>query len=406
MVTEVLDFATRGLDFGFADEVTPSPQELRTCMQCGTCSATCPTGYAMDYTLRQLWRLIDLGLRDEVVNSRTFWLCTTCRACTVRCPRGIDLTQTMLMLKEYAVRQGLQVPEGIGVLRQTVTTKYNISGDANETRLIWAENLEHKPEGMEARKGAEVLYFVGCVSAFYPQAYSIPQSLVQVLHSAGIGFTTMGGQERCCGYPLYGAGMKDLVAELAQHNVQQVRDLGSRVLVTTCPSCFYTWTHIYPQFVELPSGLEVLHATEYLARLLEEGKIKLGPVEAVVTYHDPCDLGRKSGVYAAPRALLNAIPGLELREMASHGENAMCCGGGGDVEISDREVTGEVGMRRVQQAQETGASLLVSACQQCKRTLVGGARRAKIRMRAMDISELVWESIRNAESSQSGGISQ
>jgi Fe-S oxidoreductase len=84
----------------------------------------------------------------------------------------------------------------------------------------------------------------------------------------------------------------------------------------------------------------------------------------------------------------------------------MCCGGGGDVEISDREVTGQVGVRRVQQAQETGASMIVSACQQCKRTLVGGARQAKIRMRAMDISELLWESISNAESSESGGISQ
>jgi heterodisulfide reductase subunit D len=175
-----------------------------------------------------------------------------------------------------------------------------------------------------------------------------------------------------------------------------VRELGSTKLVATCPSCYYAWTHVYPEFVDLPADLEVLHATEYLARLLEQGSIALGPVERIVTYHDPCDLGRKSGVYDAPRALLKGIPGLEFREMASHGENAWCCGGGGDVEISDRQVTSEVGMLRMQQAEETGAQVVVSACQQCKRTLLTGARQAKIRMRAMDISELVLESILNA----------
>lgn len=397
MARDVLDFSTLELDSGFSQEVTPDLEVLRTCIQCGTCSASCPTAYAMDYTPRQLWKLIQLGLKEQVVNSRTFWLCTTCKACTVRCPRGIDLTQTMLMLKEFAVREGLQVPEGIGVLRDTVTTKYNISGDANESRLIWAENLEQRPEGMEAKKGAEVLYFVGCVAAFYPQAYSIPQSLVQILDQAEVSFTTMGGQEWCCGYPLYGGGMKDLVGQLAQHNLERVKELEPHTLVTTCPSCYHAWTHLYPEFVELPAQLEILHATQYLARLLEQGSISLGPVERVVTYHDPCDLGRKSGVYGAPRALLNSIPGLEFREMASAGENAMCCGGGGDVEISDRQVTGEVGVLRMQQAQETGAEAVVSACQQCKRTLLTGARQAKIRMRALDISELVLESILNAD---------
>jgi heterodisulfide reductase subunit D len=397
MTRKVLNLATTERDVEFGVAVTPDFDVLRSCMQCGTCSASCPTAYAMDYTPRQLWKLVQLGLKDEVVTSQTFWLCTTCKACTVRCPRGIDLTQTMLMLKEYAVREGLEIPEGINVLRETVSANYNISGDENQNRLIWAENLEHRPEGLDAKAGAEVLYFVGCVSAFYPQAYSIPQSLVQIMAETQVSFTTMGGEEWCCGYPLYGAGMKDLMADLVKHNVDKVRELGSTTLVATCPSCYYAWTHLYEEFVELPAELEVLHATEYLARLVEEGKISLGPVERVITYHDPCDLGRKSGVYEAPRTLLRAIPGLEFREMDRHGENAMCCGGGGDVEISDRQVTGEVGVSRMQQAQDTGAEAVVSACQQCKRTLLTGARQAKIRMRALDISELVLESMRNAD---------
>ncbi len=397
MGREVLDFGTRELDFEFGAEITPDLDVLRTCIQCGTCSASCPTAYAMDYTPRQLWKLVQLGLKDEVVNSRTFWLCTTCKACSVRCPRGIDLTETMLMLKRYAVKEELEIPEGISLLRDTVLTDYNISGDDNEARLIWAENLEHIPEGIEAQKGSEVLYFVGCVSAFYPQAYSIPQAMVQIMEAGDVDFTTMGGEEWCCGYPLYGAGMEELVSRLAVHNVERVKELGSSKLVATCPSCYYAWTHVYPKLVELPPELEVLHASEYLLQLIKEGRIELGRVGKVVTYHDPCDLGRKSGIYDAPRAILEGIPGLEVKEMASHAEDAMCCGGGGDVEISDREVTGQVGVLRMQQAQETGAEAVVSACQQCKRTLLNGARQGKIRMRVFDISELVLESTRNVE---------
>lgn len=372
---------------------TPIAEKIKSCIQCGTCSASCPTADAMDYTPRQLWRLMLLGLEEEVLNSRTFWLCTTCACCTVRCPRGILLTDTMLALRSYALKQGANVPETILKVGKSVTTNYNISGDENETRLIWSENLERVPEGIEAKKGAEVLYFVGCVSSFYPRTYSIPQSFVQVLEGAGVDFTTLGGEEWCCGYPLYGAGMKEEIPKLASHNVEKVKELGSAMLVTTCPSCYYAWKYIYPQFVELPADLEILHATEYLGRLIEDKRIELGPVERVVTYHDPCDLGRKSGIYDPPRFILEQIPGLEFREMANFRESAICCGGGGDVEISDHEVTLDVGGLRVAQAQETGATAIVSACQQCERTLANAARRSRVRMKVMDVAELVWEAM-------------
>lgn len=396
MTSETLDLTRELVDEAFAERVAPDPELLRTCMGCGTCSASCPTGTAMDYTPRQLWRLMDLGLKDEVVRSRTFWLCVTCNACTVRCPRGIPLMETMLALKSYAVQEGLQVPEGLLRLRDTVTANHNISGDPNETRLIWSENLPHIPEGIEAKRGAEVLYFVGCVGAFYPRVYSIPQSFVQILERAGVDFTTLGGEEWCCGYPLYAAGMADRVAEMARHNVERIREMGIKRVVFTCPSCYYAWTHLYPNLVVL-DDLQFLHATELMAGLIEGQRLGLGPVERVVTYHDPCDLGRKGGVFDAPRFVLESIPGLELREMANYGENALCCGGGGDVEIAEAEVTGAVAARRLAQAQRTGAGTLVSACQQCKRTLAEAARKARVRMRVMDLTELVWRSMQNLE---------
>ena len=123
------------------------------------------------------------------------------------------------------------------------------------------------------------------------------------------------------------------------------------------------------------------------------GALALGPVEEIVTYHDPCDLGRKSGVYDAPRDVLGRIPGLELREMAASRENALCCGGGGDVEVSDPTVSGEVAARRIEQVAATEASYVATACQQCVRTLQTGARQRRIRVRAIDVMELVSQAL-------------
>jgi heterodisulfide reductase subunit D len=394
MGSERLDAAF--LDPSMAERVTPEWEKLYTCMQCGTCSSSCPTAYAMDFTPRQLWQMMRLGMEEEVVNSQTFWLCTVCMSCQVRCPRGISLTDVMVSLKEYAVQKGINVPTGMLMLGETVTAKYNISGDDNTTRQIWSENLPQPPAGVKPRRRrAEVVYFIGCVGSFYPRVYSIPQAVVQILDRSEVEFTTLGEDERCCGYPLYVAGMRDSMKELAEHNVQRVRRVGARRVVFTCPSCYYAWRHLYPEVVDV-SGLELMHATELLHELLEAGRLKMGPVEETVTYHDPCDLGRKSGVYDAPREVLGRIPGLEFREMAASRENALCCGGGGDVEVSDPTVSSAVAGRRLEQVAATGAKYVASACQQCKRTLQEGARRNKIRVRAIDIAELVWQSVEAA----------
>jgi heterodisulfide reductase subunit D len=395
MTAETLDLTSAALDRSFLEAVDPLAK-LRRCIQCGTCSATCPTAYAMDYSPRQVWRMVQLGLRDEVLNSSTFWLCTTCKACQVRCPRGIDLMDAMIALKEYAFGKDVNVPEGMRAFGDTITTSYNISADDNQNRQIWSQNLAHIPRGVKPRRRkAEVLYFIGCVSSFYPRTYSIPQAFVQIMDQAEVEFTTLGGDEWCCGYPLHIAGMGDRMAEFAQHNVRKARAAGVKRVVFTCPSCYYAWAHLYPEFVDV-SGIQLQHASEFLAELLASDELSLGPVKEVVTYHDPCDLGRKSGVYDAPREVLARIPGLEFREMSASRENALCCGGGGDVEVADHDVTTGVAGRRVAQAQATGAKYVLSACQQCKRTLQEGARQNKIRVRAMDLTELVWQSMQNA----------
>jgi heterodisulfide reductase subunit D len=384
---------------GFEQDLLATVTGLRggerviACYQCGTCSGSCPTAPAMDYNPRRILHMLRLGLGERVLKSRAIWLCTSCYSCTARCPREIKITDTMLGLRKLAVDRGLDLPPNMIVLRDTVTSHYNISGDDNATRFIWSDNLAEETRGFRERRQAEVVFFVGCVASFYPTVYSVPQAMVQVLDRAGVDLAALGGEEWCCGYPLFSAGMEGLVAELMAHNVARVRDMGAKILVTTCPSCHYTWSHLYPLFDPSPLGFEVLHASEFLARLMEEGRLKPGAFEQVVTYHDPCDLGRKSGIFDAPRQVIEGIPGLEFREMDASREHALCCGGGGDVQMVDQGVSDTVADRRLGQAQQTGARVLLSACQQCKRTLMAAARRNRVRIRVMDLAELVWKAM-------------
>ena len=386
------------LDRRFIMQVEPDWQKLATCIQCGTCTASCPASELMDYAPRQLWELLRLGLRDQVMNSRTFCLCTQCYACQVRCPRGIQIGDTMRHLREWAVANGFEIPAALVQLREAVRASYNILNENNESRLIWSQNLEPIPgQIQDAQKGqAEVLLFTGCVSSFYPMAYSIPQSLVQILEQTGVTYTTLGGEEWCCGYPLYGAGMNGQLAELASHNIQKAQALAPQRLVATCASCYHTWLHIYPDLNNGCDdfGFEVLHASEFLAGLIEAGRIEMGEMDWVVTYHDPCDLGRKSGVYEPPRAIIRSIPGIELREMPNNREDTMCCGGGGDVAMMEADVTEHIAERRLAQAVSTGANAIISSCQQCKRTLLQAARKTKTRIRVLDVTELVWQAMK------------
>jgi heterodisulfide reductase subunit D len=394
---QIMEINGDAIDLRFAAEKGFDATKLGTCLQCGTCSSSCPTYFAMDVPPRKLWRMVTLGLEDEIARSSTFWLCTACHTCTVRCPRGIDVSESMRQIREWVIGEQVQeTPRALGMMSEMIVQSHNMKGDDNETRLIWSANLPTTGLG-ELKRQAEVLWYVGCVSSFYPMAYRIPQAMVQILGRSGVDFTLLGGEEWCCGFPLYTGGMSDKVYDLAAHNLERVRATGAKVLVSTCASCYHTWKHIYPEILpNYPADLEVLHATEYMARLIEEGRMPLGPVERVITYHDPCDLGRRSGVFDEPRYVLSSIPGIELREMANHHQNSLCCGGGGNVETFSPDTVNEAARRRLLQAQATGAQYVVSACQQCMRTLFNGARKNRIRVRPVDISEIVLESVENA----------
>jgi Fe-S oxidoreductase len=388
--------------------------EMEACTRCGECIETCPT-FAETRSeeihplqkiaqTKRFWKADHLGFLARLFGlrrpteeelegfSQGVYQCTLCARCHVVCPVQIETRPLWISMREQLVDWGLY-PEAFGLLRERVTGQHNISGEDNINRLLWTENMECIPEGLDRKEGAETVYFMGCVGAMFPRVYGVPQSFVQILDRVGESLTTLGGDEWCCGFPLKIAGMGREVPDLVRHNVEAVRAIGARRLVTTCPSCYHTWAHEYPELLGEALGFRVLHATELLADLIDEGKLKLNSFRYPVTYHDPCDLGRTSGIYDAPRRIIQAIPDLEFTEMAETRELALCCGGGGDAEMADPGLTAAVGKRRIEQAQETGAKVVISACQQCNRTLAEAARKNRIRMRAMDITELVWRAM-------------
>jgi Fe-S oxidoreductase len=390
--------------------------ELEACTRCGECIEACPTFAEAESEeihplqkiarTKSLWKADHLGFlarlfgirpateEDLAAYGQGVYQCTLCARCHVVCPVQIDTRPLWISMREQLVEWGLY-PEAFDLLRDRVTSLHNISGDDNANRLVWTQNMERVPEGLDRKQGAQTVYFMGCVGAMYPRVYGVPQSFVQILERIGESFTTLASEEWCCGFPLQIAGMGEHAHALARHNVEAVKALGVRRLVTTCPSCYHTWAHEYPSTLGEPLPFAVLHAAELLSELIDEGKIELRGFPHPVTYHDPCDLGRTSGIYDAPRRIIQAIPGVDFAEMADNRELSLCCGGGGDAEMADAALTAAVGKRRIEQAQQTGAKVVISACQQCNRTLAEAARKNRIRIRAMDITQVVWQAMQD-----------
>lgn len=374
-------------------------EEYLPCIRCGLCSYTCPVyrvHLTQAFSPRGRVALLraasegDAGVGPNFADK--FYSCTLCGACTEVCPSGVQVDDLLLRVREELAEQGA-LPPTLTQLSQTIRDSHNISGEDNSLRLIWTENLAQQPSGA-TKDHAEVVFFVGCVGALFPRSYSIPQAFVQTLDAAGVDYALLGGSEWCCGYPLLINGLLSEAVETILHNIARVRAAGARQVVFTCPSCYHIWKHTYPQVAgEEMTGLQVLHATEFLAQLIEEGRLPLREINQTVTYHDPCDLGRKSKVYEAPRRILRSIPGLTLVEMRDNRENSLCCGGGGNLETYDPDLLAAAAARRMAQVQETGAAVVVSACQQCERTLTNAARQQRARLRVMDIAEIVWRAV-------------
>jgi Fe-S oxidoreductase len=374
-------------------------KEALICARCGYCQQSCPAYVELGWESAGPRGRMAVALECAQGRpltpeaARRVFECTLCGRCRAVCATRIDTGEVWHELRAGAIRAGLTDDWPLAKMRANLKAAHNITGEAAENRLLWQEELDLAPADLNLRRGAGVVYFVGCVASLYPQGRTIAQSLAQILALAETPFTTLGGEEWCCGFPLLGTGLRDEAAELARHNIAAVTALGAGTIVTTCPSCFHMWRDVYPTLADGMQHLRVLHASELLAELLADRALSPQALEERITYHDPCDLGRNSGIYEAPREALRAIPGLELVEMADHHERALCCGGGGNLEAVNGELVAAIAGRRLDQAIATGTRTIVTPCQQCKRTLGAAARRGPGRLKVQDLTEILWRSL-------------
>ncbi len=397
--------------------------DLSACTRCKRCSDVCETFAAMpeDDTVSPSCKVRKFNslLKSESLppplakllrgrpwdeeSLREFaqgaYRCTLCSRCVEVCPAKMDLLSLWFGLREEMVRHGIH-PKGLDQARAAIATERNVVNYPNADRDLWVDYLNDPPDDRFQKPRAQVLYYVGCMSSFSPAAQNIPIAFVEVMQRTGVDFAILGGQEWCCGFPLLAAGMRDAMEELVRHNAERVQQLGATTVVFNCPSCYNTWASHYRPY--LPEGVRLRHSTQFLLQLIEEDKLRWNGTASVpyksVTYHDPCDLGRNSGVYEEPRAVLRALKGVEFREAAQNRQFAHCCGGGGDLQISDADLALAVCISTLRQFEQTGADALVVACPQCKRMFDAAVKQTKSPMKLVDIIELVLETTNNPQS--------
>lgn len=321
--------------------------------------------------------------------SETVYRCTLCGNCTEVCPVGIGLKDIWLNLRQELLEREAY-PAKIDLIREHLIESHNVFGEDQEERAEWVEDLDEPPEDLFVKDQAEVVYFSGCVASFFPLAQHIPMALAEVLQAAEVDFSLLGQEEWCCGFPLLGAGDLPGAQAMIQHNLAAAEAKGASEIVFACPSCYMMWREHYPIGA---SGLKLSHTTQFLDRLLAQGRLSLRDKQMTVTYHDPCDLGRAARIFEAPRRVIQALPGVTLVEMAGNREHCLCCGGGGNLEMIDQELNAEIARMKVEQVLATGAEAVISGCQQCLRTMATHTRRNKLPLKVMDIAQLVQASL-------------
>ena len=358
------------------------------CLDCGVCTGSCPVSRVFpDFSPRQI---IERSLYElEDFSDDTIWNCLTCAQCSVRCPADINFPEFIRLMRDGAHGLGFDgMPAHNGMLQTIMAIQ---TKDIKQNRTSWIEDGKTKETG-------DVFYFVGCKPYFNVifeniDAGSIQgaQNVLKILNTCGVE-PVVSNNERCCGHDALWNGNEDTFKQLARLNVEVIRASGAKQVIFSCPEGYHTFKEYYPKFLgEL--DFEPVHILDFLAAKLDEGVVQLEESdEKIVTYHDPCRLGRLAGVYDAPRKLLEAIPGIELKEMPRSRENGVCCGTSGWMNCSS--CSKEIQMQRLKEAKETGAGTVVTACPKCQIHFRCAKKAYNLDIEITDLFDLVAERIK------------
>ncbi|RGA03505.1 4Fe-4S dicluster domain-containing protein [Microbispora triticiradicis] len=406
--------------------------DFYTCTECGRCQSQCPawnTGKPLSpkmlildqrdhafavapYLLagekekeslsQDVLALLDKPLvgEDGVIHPDVLWSCTNCGACVEQCPVDIEHIDHILDMRRYQVMIESSFPSEAGVMLKNLENKGNPWGMSEMKRADWIEELDFEVTLVDEKmpEDVEYLFWVGCAGALEDRAKKTTKAVAELLHIAGVKFGVLGPMEACSGDPARRLGMEFLFSMLAQQNVETLNEAGVKKIVATCPHCFNTLANEYPQ---LGGHYEVVHHTQLLARLVEEGRLTpITPIEEKITYHDPCFLGRHNKVYAQPRDIMAKVPGVTTQEMHRCGERGFCCGAGGARMWMEERIGKRINTERVDEALTTDPDTVSTACPFCL-VMLGdainekkNAGQAKESIEVVDVAQLLIKSVK------------
>jgi len=334
------------------------------CQECGKCSSSCPiTRLDPLYSPRLAVEKALMGLEDAVLTDKGLWSCLTCHLCRQRCPLDIEYDELIRTCRSKAAANGIIGNcSHEGVLY--CLSRLMVNTENKQDRLSWI------PHDADIAKTGDVLYWTGCLPYFNVvfddigvKSIDIAHSMLKIMNAAGIKPVIL-ENERCCGHDLSFAGYPEDFEKLAKLNMKAIKKSRVSTVVTTCPECYRTLKIDYIELYGKPK-FEVLHASEYLTNLINDGKIKFpGIFDRKVSYQDPCRLGRHMSVYDSPRKVITSIPGVELVEMSRSRENALCCGVSAWMGCGRHSK--QMQIERLTEAKGTTADLLVTACPKCQ----------------------------------------
>ncbi len=369
---------------------------MYACSRCGACVDVCPvyteTGdkyTAPGFKIKKMRGLLTKKLMPflgganpenvkRVVNG--LYKCTLCGRCWAVCPYNYDLVSLWEKARESAFETGFGLDPHLEMI-EALKAEKNIFKRPDASRRDWTKGLD-----VPIKEKADTIYFVGCLMSYRGQLKPAAKAMTTILNSAGENWTILEG-EVCCGAPLrFSGGTKDM-EELMETNIKAIEATGARKVVFSCPGCYRMFWQEYSG--ALKGKIRMLHAIELIDHYVKSGKIKFkDKTEEKITYHDPCELSRLSGVIEEPRHVFANLT-RQFVELPGNKFNVVCCGGGGLYKAVDLDKSREIAKKRVALAEQMGATTLTTACPSCYMTISQAARFKKSNVKVIDFAEAV-----------------
>jgi Fe-S oxidoreductase len=390
--------------------------DLYSCVVCGQCQDACPaTASGKPLNPKKLIQdlrkhLLEVGpgllkaggeagaagnnptqtLPGGVVTQDEIWACTTCRACDEVCPLYIEHVDKIIDLRRNLVLEQAAIPETAEQALRSIEARGHPWRGATASRADWAQGLDIKLLAEDSN--VDFLFWVGCTGALEERSMKVTRSVAKILTLAGINFGILGAEESCCGEPARRLGNEYLFQVQAEKNIKVLNGYNVKRIVTACPHGYNTLKNEYPGF---GGQFEVIHHSQLIADLLKEGRLKMKTAGGIITYHDPCYLGRYNDIYRPPRQVLKQLPDARLVEMEARGKRSFCCGGGGGRMWQEENIGRRISEMRIEQAVKSKAQVIATACPFCLQMFDDAikARGDEESIKALDIAELVAEAM-------------